>query len=416
MPNPIAIAGTNVPSGVIVTPGGAQGVQGVVGPTGATGPAGTPGISADAGNLARAGSDSLIFVSSNRYNALSNPNFEVDARTAGAGGTGGFVQDRWNCGAVGFTITGKQTAGPVYVPGTNFCISNNFLRITNTAAHTPAAGDYIQFYQTLDGPRIRALFNGPTSGSLLCRSSVANTAFSLNIQDTGSPAPVWNLTHLCTLPTANAWTLIQVPNIPVFSSSAHFSSGLGVVGGYFMFGLAAGTTYTAPSNDTWVSSSGSYVCGPGCGNFGANAGATFDIAFLQWEPGPYCNQLVDKDFATNLLDCERYFTKTWDMGTAVGTATDAGSLGNSIPLGSNWQPANVRFPVTMVKVPTVTIYGRNVAPMINTIGYVMGTGSSKAVTGVAGTSTQGYSYFSIASPLPTVTDWGIWHHTADVGW
>jgi microcystin-dependent protein len=50
MANPIAVPGTVVPSGSLTTPGGAQGVQG---PT---------AVSADAGNIATLGSDSLIFV------------------------------------------------------------------------------------------------------------------------------------------------------------------------------------------------------------------------------------------------------------------------------------------------------------------------------------------------------------------
>jgi hypothetical protein len=55
MINPIAVPGTNVPSGSAVSPGGAQGMQGLQGPSGPN------VVSADAGNQSKLGSDSLIY-------------------------------------------------------------------------------------------------------------------------------------------------------------------------------------------------------------------------------------------------------------------------------------------------------------------------------------------------------------------
>jgi hypothetical protein len=56
MANPIAVPGTNVPSGANVVPGGAQGIQGL------TGQSGPNAVSTDAGNIATLGSDNLILV------------------------------------------------------------------------------------------------------------------------------------------------------------------------------------------------------------------------------------------------------------------------------------------------------------------------------------------------------------------
>jgi len=50
-----AVPGTNVPSGVTVSPGGAQGIQGL------TGPGGPNVVSTDTGNQSKLGSDSLIY-------------------------------------------------------------------------------------------------------------------------------------------------------------------------------------------------------------------------------------------------------------------------------------------------------------------------------------------------------------------
>jgi len=60
LPSPLtAQPGATVPSGAMITPGGDQGPSGVQGATGAEGPS---KVSADSGNVARLGSDSLIFV------------------------------------------------------------------------------------------------------------------------------------------------------------------------------------------------------------------------------------------------------------------------------------------------------------------------------------------------------------------
>src|SRR5206468_2646259 len=57
------------------------------------------------------------------FNALGNPNFEIDQRTAGAGvsaAVGTFALDRWQFTKTGTLVaTAKQTAGTVLLPGTN---------------------------------------------------------------------------------------------------------------------------------------------------------------------------------------------------------------------------------------------------------------------------------------------------------
>jgi len=92
MANPIAIAGSNVGSGSLITPGGAQGVQGIQGPT---------RVSADAANLSQLGSDNLIWtprpVSANAGNMLvpGTDNLAFLANTSNRY----FGQDTTNTGA-----------------------------------------------------------------------------------------------------------------------------------------------------------------------------------------------------------------------------------------------------------------------------------------------------------------------------
>jgi hypothetical protein len=361
MSNPIAIAGTNVPSGVIVTPGGAQGIQGVVGPTGATGPATpTPGISTDAGNLARNGSDSQIFVSSNRYNTVGNPTFEVDQRLAFAGITvSGYIQDRWYGWIGGAPITGSwvPTVGNVFVPGTNYCISGRFLRFTLTAQKAAlAATDLVGMQQWVEGPRYRELLGGPTSISVVCRSSQAPITFGVQIRD-GTNA--YCLVQQATLSTANVWTLVPLPNIPVFTSSGSFS---GAAGTYLNIGvcLVAGSTYTAPSLGNWVA--GNFLGSPTQTNFASlPVNSTFDIGFVQYEPGPYCNDLVDLDISTNENQCRRYYQKSCNCKFGT-TTTEYALIGQNRAASSTEILSNAIFQPTMAKVPTASTTGWTMAP------------------------------------------------------
>jgi hypothetical protein len=408
MPNPIAIAGTNVPSGVIVTPGGAQGIQGVVGPTGATGPpTATPGISTDTGNLARNGSDGQIFVSNNRYNAIGNSTFEIDQRLAFAGITAsGFIQDRWYGWISSAPMAGSwvPTAGNVLVPGTNYCISGRFLRFTLTAQKAAlAAGDLLGMQQWVEGPRYRELLGGPTSISVVCRSSQAPITFGVQIRD-GTGA--YCLVQQAALSTANVWTLVPLPNIPVFTSSGSFS---GAAGTYLNIGvcLAAGSTYTAPSLGNWVA--GNFLASPTQTNFASlPVNSTFDIGFLQYEPGPYCNALVDLDISTNENQCRRYYQKSCSCKFGLLT-TEYTCIGMARTANGTETLSNAIFQPTMAKSPTITTVGWSMAaPSI----YLE---ADYAVSSYGGSIYGIISYHTAATTAAAFTDClGQWQ--ADTGW
>jgi hypothetical protein len=96
MANPIAIAGTNVPAGSIVSPAGAQGVAGIAGTAGTAGTAGPTAVSTDANNQSRLGSDNLLWtppkIGKYRYYYCWHCDHPVSPnQTTGANGTGGGV-------------------------------------------------------------------------------------------------------------------------------------------------------------------------------------------------------------------------------------------------------------------------------------------------------------------------------------
>jgi hypothetical protein len=350
------------------------------------------------------------------FNAIGNPTFEVDQRNIMNGlsnpSANTFIQDRWALTkAASVTLTGNWnplTLG-VAVPGTSFFITRTFLRFgLLTQQATLGAGDNYGIYQNVEGTRWRELMGDVTSLSLLVRSSVAPLKFACSLRD--APGSV-SLTKLCTISTANTWTLIQLPNLPV-PSGGTFNYTPGAVGYIFGIHLCVGSTFTAPAADTWQS--GNFIGAPGMDNFASKPlNSTFDIAYAGHEPGAVCTTLQDCPWQQNYDDALRYFAKSYDYDVAVGTANAVGDL-------SFWQQSvasaygALRFPRSMAKIPTCTIYNP-VTGAANSTRLV--GGADYAVTGFTNIGKNGILTFNTAT-MPTVVAGATVrvHYTADTGW
>jgi hypothetical protein len=123
---------------------------------------------------------------------------------------------------------------------------------------------------------------------------------------------------------ANTWTLITLPNLPTWTGSATFPTTPGSNGYLLYITLAAGATLTA-APDTWVA--GNKTGATGMDNFASKAtSSTFDVAFVQHEPGSTCSSLIDKPFTVNYDECLRFYCKSFPYTTVVGTGSFPGRL------------------------------------------------------------------------------------------
>jgi hypothetical protein len=357
------------------------------------------------------------------FNSVGNPNFEVDQINCGAAltnpPTGTKNIDRWNWLKVPAVTTNQQRLqvpnNPIVIPGTTFPITNSFYRITNQAVvSSPAATDAVALYHIVEGPNFRELVGNVHSLSILVRSSVAGLKFGLGLRDNVGGTAGFVLPSLCTIPSSGVWTLIQLPNLPVWSASGTFSTLPGVGGYIISICLMAGSSMTAPSNGAWVA--GAYQGANGQSNFCANAiGSTFDIAMLQHEPGPICSTFIDKPFFQNYDECLRYYQKSYDLGVLPGSS--------SSPLGIVALPPNsttiisntgIYFKKPMAKTPTVTIYN-NATGAVNSVRDILV--ADHTITAVTGTSANCPFYNLTSSGLTSgVTGSCYIHWVADTGW
>ena len=380
-------------------------------------------VSTDSGNIATLGSDNLVLVPQSSlwsmrtrsFNAAGNQTFEVDQRNVGstlaAVATGTLVQDRWQISKAGTMVVSagqNSIAAGINLPGTSFAITRSFFRVTITTAEASlAATDYLQILQNIEGPRWRELQNDVHSLQILVRSSVAGFAFGAAFRD---PGTAHSFTQLFTIPSANTWTLLTAPNLPVWSAAGNFVNTPGNVAYLKSITLACGSTYLSPANGSWQN--GNFFGATGQSNLAATLNATFDIAFVQHEPGAVCTTPMDYPFTQNYDDCLRYYAKSYNYAVAPGTVTTAGIMCVINPFTSATSPyASITYPKRMAKVPTTTIYnhGTGAANSVQNTG-----GTNFTVSGVSG-SEAGLFQVTLSAPA---TGPQVYYpqYTADTGW
>ena len=381
--------------------------------------------STDTGNMLVTGSDGLLSLPSSTiwnmrlrsYNAIGNPGFEVDSRNCFNAvaniATGAFGQDRWQVFTIGTmkaTYQASQGQASVFAPGTSFLISQGQAGISVTTTEASlAAGDYWIMQQSVEGPNWRELSQDATSISLMVYTSVAGLKFAVALRDSANSR---SLVKLCTVPNANTWTLITLPNIPK-PTSGTFAVTSGGVAYQITICLACGSTYIAPATDTWQA--GNFLGASTMSNLFATAGASFIAGFIQHEPGPLCTQLIDIPFGQNLdgpMGCTRYFQKTYSYATAIGTNTQAGTVYGFAPPGY-WAQFPVMFEKRMAKVPTITGYS-----VAGTAGWVYDTqlaGNRQISATLPMAGERSFGGFQLATTNAANTMYQF-HYTADTGW
>jgi hypothetical protein len=394
--------------------------QGTQGPTGPTGP--PAGVSTDSGNIATLGSDANILVPQSSitsmrlrsYNAVGNPNFEVDQRNAGTGivniGSSQFILDRWSFIKVGtMTVNATQSTANWVIPGTNYRITSKYLSVVLTGQETSlGASDYLQIRQFMEGPQWRELGGDTHSLSLLVQSSVAPLSFTVSLRDAqGGTTKSW--VHLCTITSVNTPTLITIPNIAVWPTG-NFTSAPGSIGYVLDINLAVGSGNMAATADVWQSAN---VIGlSAMDNWCSKAlNSVFSIIFVQHEPGPTCTQLMDLDFVTNLSRCQRYFQRSYDYGVLTGAASTSGEVRTWVPLATTTIGGN-QFFQPMAKSPTVTCYRADTGG-VNAV-YDYNAVSGRAVASV-NHSMGGIIQINLTAPTSGAALLG-YQYTADTAW
>jgi hypothetical protein len=292
-------------------------------------------------------------------NRIINGAMVIDQRYAGAATANtinGYNIDRFQ---IAQTVTGKliaqQNAGSV-TPPAGFV---KYQGITSQSAYSVLAGDYYLIQQAIEGVNIADLAWGTASAatvtlSFWVRSSLTGT-FGGSLRNSAS-SRCYPFSY--TISSANTWE--QKTITVVGDTTGTWVTDSTAAGIWVLLGLGVGSTYGSGTAGAWV---GSQVFVPsGSTSVVGTSGATFYVTGVQLEKGSTATSFDYRPYGTELALCQRYFCKTFPLGTAPGNdVTIAGAFrGTAVTINASSQiePAGTwKFPVSMRTTPsTITLY------------------------------------------------------------
>lgn len=247
-------------------------------------------------------------------NRIINGDMRIDQRNAGASVTGGvgytFPVDRFKFySSAASRLSGQRsTTAP-----TGF---TNSLLMTSLAVTTPAAGDEYQIYHMIEGFNTADFSWGTASAqtvtvSFWVRSSLTGT-FSGSINNEGGTR---SYVFTYAISAANTWEqkTITIPGDTTGTWVTGNTMGLQVV-----WDLGSGSNLNGTAG-TWAS--GFDTRTSGAVSLNGTSGATFYITGVQLEAGTVASPFERRDYGRELQMCQRYYEKSYDIGTVPGTVT-----------------------------------------------------------------------------------------------
>lgn len=184
------------------------------------------------------------------------------------------------------------------------------LRITVTTPQlTISNNETFSVYQRVERINSRALFDNPTSLSIVLQSSVAGT-YCVSIRDAGVD---WSYVMECVVDAPSVPQAFTFPSLPAFPTATGNWGTLETDSSYSISVTAScGATYKTLPN---IWSVGNFVATSNQTNLFATIGNTLDITLIQHEPGLICNPFIFIPFDEDLRKCQRYYTKSYNYGT-----------------------------------------------------------------------------------------------------
>ena len=280
-------------------------------------------------------------------NKIINGDMRIDQRNAGAAvtpTTSTYLVDRFT--AV-ISQASKLTFQQVADAPTGFKFST---KITVASQFAPAAGDFFNYSQRIEGPNIIDLAFGTASAaaitvSFYAKTSVAGT-YSASLANKDS-----DRTYVFSVALTTSWAkyTVTIPGETTGTWATYNAIGL-----ILRFNLGMGTNYQTASPNTWLA--GDYLAATGSIQFvNQTAGATLNITGVQLEAGTVATPFENRPIGTELALCQRYYQHAISNMRITAAAVD------------NYLQSNINFAVTMRAGPTTTNVSAGSSANINTV-------------------------------------------------
>jgi hypothetical protein len=386
-------------------------------------------ISTDPYNQATLGSDSRIYVPEPlHYDAIHNGIFRFNQRVpytsspnivipTGAVSIKG--PDRWFLIKSGAFVGNSTRISPQAYsdPGATplYPQLDKATRIScATAMSTVAAGDYFELAQNVRFETGQTMFIYPTSILVVLRATVNGTFSASLVNADGTQS----IAFPCVYNNAPNYQNFIINNIPVMPyNSGNWNDSNGVAFSLRLI-FYAGATFQTPNSGVWQS--GTLIAHSSQSNFFAAVNNVVDVLVIRHVIGAKILPFIPIDRDTDLGHCQRFFTKSYAVETAIGAGAGAGNYATAvyiatIPTTGGSLYIRVPFPRDMYKTPTMQAWHHSNASTPN---QMLIQGSTGAVTGQVssiGATASGLSNISVSSVngAPGAPTEGYFDWTAD---
>lgn len=287
-------------------------------------------------------------------NRIINGAMQIDQRNAGSSTTlSTYCLDRWNGNTSGVGVVSVQQVSDAPAGFTKS------LRITVSTADSSVTGDdYCQLIQQPEGLNMADFGWGTANAqnvtvSFWVKSSVTGT-YCVGFRDTNA---AYSYVTNYTINSANTWEYktITVPGATVGTWNTDNTRW-----GYFTFALYQGPTSQGTAN-TWVSGNARATSSIS-NTYPATIGNTWQVTGVQLEKGSTATSFDYRPYGTELQLCQRYYEKSFAIGTApqngIGVANNGtiyGLGGVAYTTGSIRTP-QYKFSVTKRTAPAITLW------------------------------------------------------------
>lgn len=319
-------------------------------------------------------------------NKILNGDFNINQRAfSSTTSSAVFLFDRWKSASSGGTTTwSAQTFTPGAAPVAGYEGKNYFRIVTTSQAN---ASDYAGINERIEG--VRTLAGETATVSFWARANSGTpkigTTFLQVFGSGGSPSSV---------------VVVNGQSATISTSWARYS---------FTFSVPSisGKTIGTANDDSlqfeiFVSAGSDFATRSGTVGIQNN---TFEIWGVQVEQGSVATgfQTATGTLAGELAACQRYYQKSFNQATALGTATSVGSVGMAaVATTANANIIPVRFPVVMRGTPTITLY----SPGTGATGKIQNVSSASDVNATdLGTGESGFAIYVTGAPGGAVGYW-----------
>jgi hypothetical protein len=247
-------------------------------------------------------------------NRLINGDMRIDQRNAGASVTASttgneiYTLDRWSYYASQASKFSVQQNAAAVTPPAGF---TNYLGITSSSAYSITSSDWFTIKQSIEG------FNGSDLGwgtanaktvtlSFWVRSSLTGTFGGSVRNSLGNRSYPFSYS----IPVANTWTLIS---ITIAGDTSGTWATDNTTFAQIFFGLGVGSSNSGTAG-AWAASG--FGSATGATSVVGTNGATFYITGVQLEIGTSATPFERRVFSQELINCQRYFEKTFPQNIA----------------------------------------------------------------------------------------------------